>query len=363
MTARLGWYAHHHGRGHVRRAGEVAPHLVTPATLLTSAPIGPGDWPGPAVALPLDVDDRAIVLPTSRALHWAPGHVPGLRARTRDLASWFVDARPSLLVVDVSVEVALLARLAGVPVAWIRQHGVRRDHAHLGAYEAASLLVAPWPSWFDDDVDPPVCRARSVHVGGFSRLEGHGLGRTDARRRLGWDPDGRHVVVLFGAGGTTVDRTDLVAAGAATPGWRWTVVGGPGRGGDGTVAADLGGDDPGTTTWTGWVDDPLPYLVGADVVVAAGGHNAIMDVAAAGAGLVCVPQPRPWDEQVHKATLLDRHRLAHVWPRWPDPAVLPGLLDRAAADPQTPAPLLDGHGAARMACVLDDLARNLAVAG
>ena len=37
MTPSVGWYAHHHGLGHLTRARAVAPHLRSKVTVLTSA--------------------------------------------------------------------------------------------------------------------------------------------------------------------------------------------------------------------------------------------------------------------------------------------------------------------------------------
>lgn len=351
MSDAIGYYAHHRGHGHLARGAQVAAELDLPVTLLSSLRPSPRAWPGPRVHLPPDVADEMITLPSTRALHWAPGGLADLRRRTRDLAAWFVRAAPALVVVDVSVEVALLARLSGVPVVWMRQHGERRDSAHLGAFEAASLIVAPWPAWFGDDPLPADLQRRVVHVGGFSRFEGRSVDRVRARRDLGWSPDQRHVVVVVGGGGHRLDRADLEAAARATPDWHWTVVGGWGTR-DGVAFDDLG-----------WVEDPFPHLVAADVVVGSTGHNTLMDVAVAGAPLVAIPQPRPWDEQVDKADRLRRHGLAHVLAEWPQPTSMAGILEAAVTDPRRPAPLVAGGGARRAADEIRIVARRLAAVG
>ena len=49
------------------------------------------------------------------AFHYAPLGHPGVRDRMAAIARWAAEADPALLVVDVSVEVALLARLLAVP--------------------------------------------------------------------------------------------------------------------------------------------------------------------------------------------------------------------------------------------------------
>ncbi|WP_204327890.1 hypothetical protein, partial [Proteus mirabilis] len=68
------------------------------------------------------------------ALHYAPLNHPGLRARTARIAAWAARTNPALLVVDVSVEVALFARLLSLPTLVVRLAGRRDDPPHLEAF-------------------------------------------------------------------------------------------------------------------------------------------------------------------------------------------------------------------------------------
>lgn len=63
------------------------------------------------------------------------------------------------MVVDVSVEVAMLARLASVPTICVRLNGKRDDAPHLEAFRGAIGLMAPFhptlemadtPAWIRD---------------------------------------------------------------------------------------------------------------------------------------------------------------------------------------------------------------------
>jgi hypothetical protein len=372
VRRRIGYYAHHHGRGHVHRALAIAAHLRTPMTLLTSAEV-------PATGgrcaeldvrpLPLDVPttsgERAAAdrVPLPSVLHHAPIGTVGLRQRVARLTAWLEEDDPALLVVDVSVEVTLLARLAGVAPVVVRQHGDRTDPAHRAAYGAAAAFLAPWPAWFEDDEVERDVRDRTRYVGGFSRLGGDELARRAACDRAGLDPDERHVVVLWGAGGTDVTVHDVARAASATPGWRWTVVGptvaGPMAVGP-TVDPAVRDGPPGLDV-RGWVDDPWALLRAADVVVSHAGHNAVSDAAAAGARLVVVPAARPFWEQHHKARRLHETGAAVVEPRWPDARSWPRVLDRASGlDTSVLRGFVDGQGAARAAAALDDLTAELA---
>ena len=114
-------------------------------------------------------------------LHWAPRHDPGLAARSAAVAEWIRRARPSLVVVDVSVEIAVLSRLCGVPVVVLAMPGVRTDRTHGLAYDLADALLAPWPEAAHTDGWPAAWRAKLWAVGGLSRFDGRRASRRSAR--------------------------------------------------------------------------------------------------------------------------------------------------------------------------------------
>jgi hypothetical protein len=302
----IGWYVHHVGLGHATRAGAVARRLGTPVTGLGSGspPRGwRGDW------LPLERDDRAPRpgadddVTAHGTLHWVPRHHPGLARRHARLAAWACAERPALLVVDVSVEVTLLARLCGVPVVVVALPGRRADRAHEVAYDVADALLAPWPSGTHETAWPERWTAKTWCVGGISRFDERTVPPPPTTRRHGE----RTVLVLWGAGGRDTPATDLDRARAATPGWRW-VERGPGCPGD---------------LW--------PELAAADVVVTHGGQNAVAEVASARRPAVVVAQPRPFEEQVATARAVDALGVAVGLDHWPAPERWPSLLETAAA--------------------------------
>ncbi|WP_202879734.1 hypothetical protein [Ornithinimicrobium pratense] len=172
---RIAYYVHHQGQGHRRRATAVARALTAPVTGLGSGP-APEGWPGEWVELARDddpaVEDPALADVTAgETLHWVPRHHPGLLRRQWQIVDRLVHERPALLVVDVSVEVALLARLCGIPVVVGAMPGDRTDSVHALAYDAAEALLAPWPyaahldaGWHADWWE------KAWHVGGISAL-------------------------------------------------------------------------------------------------------------------------------------------------------------------------------------------------
>lgn len=323
----IGWYVHHQGRGHAHRATAVARHL--PGVVGLSSLPAPTGWSPSWVQLPRD-DDGARDATAGGTLHWAPldGSYP---ARMSTLAAWVGEHRPELVVVDTSVEVSLLLRLLGVPVLVVVGPGERTDRPHRAALDAASQLLAPWPSWVQQPGWPTAWRQRVHAVGAFSRY--------DERSPVAVEPG--TVTVLWGDGGLAVTPEQLLAAVRACPDWRWTVLGGPPLPAEPNLRAP------------GWVDDPWPLLASAEVVITHAGQNALAEVAAARRPTVVLPQDRPHAEQKTTAEVLRDAGLATICDDWPSPACWPELLAQTVTrDGASWRRWNDGAGAERAAAVI-----------
>ncbi|RHA44224.1 hypothetical protein D1825_02390 [Cellulomonas rhizosphaerae] len=236
-------------------------------------------------------------------LHWAPLGHQGHRRRLARIAQELTQRAVTALVVDTSVEVALLGRLLGVPTVLVTQPGRRGDAAHTLGLATATRIIAPWPA---ELLRPPHLadvQDSVVFTGGISRFEGRRSGR--ARPRT--------VLLLAGGGGAEVGAEDLRRASAASPDYTWALAG------------TLGGDSG------SWQDDPWADLSSAEIVVSWAGQNAVADLAASDARAVVVPQERPFDEQRATAVALRDAGLAVVGPRWPEPDRWPDLLGEAGA--------------------------------
>jgi len=285
----IGWYAHHHGAGHRTRARVVGAELVARGLSVTvlgsglDAEVLATDGLG-CVDLPLDhpvapgEDDSEVEATARGLLHWAPLRQEGLRARMARISAWLEAEQPSLLVVDVSTEVALLARLHGIPVVLVAQPGDRRDEPHTLALRCASAVIAPWPGWATASLWRTAVPREDldlVAVGGVARAR---VEPGEAGRPYG----------LVLAGGEGFD--DPETAGEierAVPELDWVVL-------DGRT----------------WVTDVRSLVAGSEVVVAHGGQNAVADIARHQRPAVLAPQRRPHAEQEHLARALDAEGLA-----------------------------------------------------
>lgn len=157
---RLGYYAHHHGSGHCRQIDKLAALLSTEArqqltvfTSLTSdtytfASINEAQ----VVRLPAE-DERADDVLAGRAgqywqpasLHYSPVGNSDIQQRSHKILDTIYQRRIDLMIIDVSVEVAMLCRAASVPYLYVRLPGLRDDVPHLNAFAGALALLAPYP--------------------------------------------------------------------------------------------------------------------------------------------------------------------------------------------------------------------------
>ncbi|MHA4849983.1 glycosyltransferase [Rhodococcus sp. MSC1_016] len=328
----IGYYIHHHGHGHRMRASSISAQLQSPVTTLSSAPPPPAGRFADSIALARDDRGSDPVNPTADgALHWAPTHDTGLRTRMARIVSWIDATRPDLVVVDVSVEVAALVRLLGVPVVLIAMPGERTDAPHHLGYQLADHIIAAWPQ---NLYDPRWLREfahKTTFVGGISRFEGRAVTAPDRSVQT-------RILVLSGAGGTSLTMDDIRHCAHEHRNYRWQALGIPGA---------------------PWAEDPWPHLCGCDVVVSHAGQNAVADIAVARRPSIIIGQPRPFDEQVETARALGNAGLAVSIPRWPETSKWPQLVDRALA--------LGGDrwvrwqtsgAAARAAAVIDSVAKR-----
>jgi hypothetical protein len=338
----IGWYVHHHGRGHLTRFLAIRARLDADVVCFSTLAV-PDDLPAGTTWIRLERDDvaergvdgreqdPALSDPTvSGLLHWAPLGHHGQRSRLGRIAVEALRQHLAAFVVDVSVEVTLFVRLLGIPVIAVAQPGRRDDGPHLLGYRAATRILAPWPRGAVDapafDTDLPDDAADVVFTGGISRFDGREPALPPAART--------GALVLLGSGGGAVDDDRLAELEAAVPSRLVTVLA-PGR---------------------DWIADPWTALTSAAVVVAWAGQNTVADLAAAGAKAVVIPQERPFDEQATAARALDRLGLAAVEESWPEAWRWPSVLDRATALEPDWSIWGTAGAAARAAAAIEDVA-------
>ena len=254
------------------------------------------------------------------SFHYAPFYSDSYRRRATKIADWVERTKPVAVIVDVSAEFSQYFRLLGVPVIAVRQHGDRSDYPHLAGYDAAYKLFAPYPEILEFGTVPSWIREKTIYSPGFSRYSGRVLTRDDARKELNLTPQQKVVLVLNGKGGISHSLSKIAAAAIATSEWQWLVVGKTGRDNESL---------PSNVTVVGWCEDTYPYLKAADVAIASGGHNTVMEIGTAAIPFLCIPEPRPFDEQQIKAQILQKLGLCFHLKHFPKENAIAEILERA----------------------------------
>ncbi|WP_244475664.1 glycosyltransferase [Methylobacterium sp. Leaf466] len=342
----IGYYCHHQGAGHWQRATLLADALDRPVTLIGTET---GRSAHQRLALPDDrldgFDGRDGEAGRPEAFHYAPLRVPAIRERMTRIAAWVAQADPVLMIVDVSVEVALFARLLSVPTLVVRLAGLRTDTPHLEAFRSAEALLAPFPAALDDTGMPEWVRAKTIHAG-FLGLPAQAAAAEDGS-----------ILVIYGRGGEGGTLSDLVAAARAVPERAWHVLG--------PVSGEVTPAEapPANLHLHGWVPEVGPFLGRASLVVGGGGDGVVAAVAARAKRFVCFPESRPFEEQTAKARRLSALGAAVVREAWPTPHCWPEVVrDGLALDPGRIAALASPDAvavtAARIAALADRLDRH-----
>ena len=157
---RIGYYAHHHGSGHCRQADKLA--ALLPVNLrkhfIVFTSLAADTYPFTTVAEEQIVrlapeDERADDVVLGRAgeywqpesLHYSPVGNSDIQTRSWQIISSIEEYKIDLMIVDVSVEVAMLCRVTSVPYLYVRLAGIRDDTPHLNAFAGALALLAPYP--------------------------------------------------------------------------------------------------------------------------------------------------------------------------------------------------------------------------
>ena len=361
----IGFFVHHQGEGHARRINALIAQMPPrPVYVFCARPelidqkhcdvtvITLPDFHGQPPATP-----RLLAQPGSSALDCAPLGVSALRIGMGRLAAWFHDHDPALLVVDVSAEVALLARICSVPCVSVRMHGNRQDAAHEAAYSASVGMLAPFDQRLEQPDYPSAFRDRTCYIGGLVNDFGGGETTTDerdsARAGAGLPAHGTIIVVLSGGGGLGANIGSLTLAARAFPDALWLVVGQATHRGHETEFGNL--------RRLGWVDDTRGYIAAADIVVGSGGDNTVHEVCRIGRPFVCIPEWCYYAEQHRKAEALAHLGAAIYAPVWPgDFSAWRDVIARAAhCDIDLQRGLVNDDAAREGAAFIDGLARSL----
>ncbi|MGR3467815.1 MAG: glycosyltransferase [Shimia sp.] len=314
----LGVFVHHQGCGHRERIAALLrampPHRPVRVFCATAEGFGPLPPQVEIDVIPSLFEatgrERAAegLAGAPETLHCAPIGWPGIREAMGRMAQWFAQADPALMLVDVSAEVAQLARLCSVPHVKVLQHGDRADAGHRAAYDGAVGLLAPYHVALAQRDWTPAMRAKTHFAGGLG-LSRPMPARAAARARLGWAEGAPKVVAITGGGGHGLSQAPLALGARAWPEAEWLTLG--------RIERDWHATEPPNIRHLGWSDRVGDHIAGADLVISTAGNTTCAQVLAAGVPWIVVPEWCYFDEQVRKAEALSNAGLAHVLQRLP----------------------------------------------
>ena len=113
--------------------------------------------------------------------------------------------------------------------------------------------------------------------------------------------------MVLGAGGHEVTVKQLIDMAEQLENWRIDVIG--------PVKAEE--KLPENLRILGWVDNAQKFITNANLIIGPAGDGLIAEVMAHGKPYICLPQKRPFNEQITKAQELERLGTALVIKKWP----------------------------------------------
>lgn len=320
---RIGYYAHHHGSGHCRQIDKLAALLPIQKrqqlTVFTS--LAPEAYAFSAIDEQQIVrlypeDERTDDVLKGRAgkywqpasLHYSPIGNADIQKRSHQILNTIVQRDIDLMIIDVSVEVAMLCRTVSIPYLYVRLPGLRDDTPHLEAFAGALALLAPYPQAIEAAMTPSWVRQKTVYLDFINLTKNDISSHQDFIKTL---------TTL------TADHPNVISSFATKP--IITVI--KGYGGHEAIDAklpelrrllpdafiiSLGPIDNDLRAYVDvaiHVNDVTPFMYYSDYLLMACGLNAVAQAYYCTTPLVVLPDERPHQEQATMAqALIDQGR-------------------------------------------------------
>ena len=324
---RIGYYAHHHGSGHCRQADKLAallpPHLQHQLIVFTSFPDDRYHFTTikeVQIIRLQDEDELAEDVLVGRAgqywqpssLHYSPVGNKDIRMRSWQLLDTIKQRQIDLMIIDVSVEVAMLCRVASVPYLYVRLPGERDDMPHIGAFTGALGILAPYPKALEAAATPNWVRQKTLYLDFLASKAFNSLSPAEFLSYLAslapstvpfFDKSAQPsiVTVIKGYGGHQAIDDKLATLRDALPS---------------AFIISLGPIDDYARQFVDIateVEEVTPFIVHSDLLVMATGLNSIAQVYQWQTPVVVLPDERPHREQEVMAEALIAQGRALSW--------------------------------------------------
>ncbi|GAA0324205.1 hypothetical protein [Psychrobacter aestuarii] len=321
---RIGYYAHHHGSGHCRQADKLAALLPEPVraqfTVFTSVSAADYSFSNICEAQVIRLapeDERAGDVLKGRAgqywqpegLHYSPVGNRDIQARSYQLIQALHARQIDLMIVDVSVEIAMLCRTISMPYLYVRLTGVRDDMPHVEAFKGALAMLAPYPRALEAIDTPAWMPQKSLYLDFIGTAPSTELNRSEFLTLLNNLADDTKpyrestpiITVIKGYGGHQAIDARLPQLRELLPD-AFIISLGP-----------IDDDMRHLVDIATQVKDVRPFIVHSDALLMACGLNSIAQVYYEQTPLIVQPDARPYDEQVATANALIAQGRALSW--------------------------------------------------
>ena len=349
---RIGYYAHHHGSGHCRQADKLAAllptHLQQQLIVFTSLPEDRYHFRMIKEAQIIrlqDEDELAEDVLVGRAgqywqpssLHYSPVGNKDIQTRSWQLLDTIKQRQIDLMIIDVSVEVAMLCRVASVPYLYVRLPGERDDIPHIGAFTGSLGILAPYPKALEAAATPNWVRQKTLYLDFLATTVSNPLSSAEFLSYLAslapstasfFDKNATLpfiVTVIKGYGGHQAIDDKLATLREILPS-AFIISLGP-IDDHARQCVDIATE----------VDEVSPFIAHSDLLVMATGLNSIAQVYQWQTPLVVLPDERPHREQEVMAEALMAQGRALSWEQFLAQTATERDLDKfanAAADQQ-----------------------------
>jgi predicted glycosyltransferase len=334
----VGYYVHHHGTGHMRRAITICEQIRRPVIMFSSQPL-PAGLPSHVsyVQLLSDVVE-GYQQPANSLFHYTP-HDAIVFQRNQQLIDAWQKCAITNLYVDVSIEVAVLAKLYGLHVGYALMPGVRTDKAHNYGFAAVDYLLAHYAPAFDEPANH-TASTPIFYTGGIARFKKRWLGPDSDWTTTGQMPN--RVTVTTSPKSEQDMTSAILLSAAAYPKTIWQIIGQ-------TIPTKLS-----NVVSYGVIQNVESIYEQSDIIVGAGGTNTIMEVASIAKPFICIPELRPFDEQLVSAKTLERLEAAVYLPTFPKPDAWPTVIQKIAQlNLEALSNLVDDTAATRAAHIIE----------
>ncbi|RXG30587.1 hypothetical protein [Leeuwenhoekiella palythoae] len=292
MTHRIAYYAHSHGSGHSRYASRFADGYGSNCLILTDSDYNFPDH-AEVQQLPNEDLDGTELMPNSynkpSYLHHSPVGLSKILKRNMYILQALQKFSIDFLIVDVSVEIAALARVSSVPYVYRRMPGNRSDLAHVEAYRGALFLLAYYPRDFESIDTPAWIVAKTCYLGFINKP---GIQSIQAVKPY-YD-----ITIVTGFGGTTITNLLPVLLNQY-PDYSVQVLG--------PVENSIQNEN---VTYQGVVDRVEDFIHEKTIVIASCGTNMVLKMISLGKRFLAFPEERPYLEQKTTAGILEKLNIA-----------------------------------------------------